>query len=86
MEVKMLFWCALLFFLGITAFIDSVFNMGEIFRQVNSVLFLLISMALLIRTTTKSRAQSTEKLKNRVFNLEREVSKLQNDQKKLVDF
>ena len=82
----MLFWCALLFFLGVTAFIDSVFNMGEIFRQVNSVLFLLISMALLIRTTTKSRAKNTEKLKNRVFNLEREVSKLQNDQKKLVDF
>ena len=82
----MLFWCALLFFLGVMAFVDSVFNMGEIFRQVNSVLFLLISMALLIRTTTKSRAQNTEKLKNRVFNLEREVSKLQNDQKKLVDF
>jgi cell division protein FtsB len=82
----MLFWCALLFFLGVMAFVDSVFNMGEIFRQVNSVLFLLVSMALLIRTTTKSRAKKTEKLKNRVFNLEREVSKLQSDQKKLVDF
>jgi len=82
----MLFWCALLFFLGVMAFIDSVFNMGEIFRQVNSVLFLLVSMALLIRTTTKSRAKKTERLLDRVFNLEREVSKLQSDQKKLVDF
>lgn len=82
----MLFWCALLFFLGIMAFVDAVFNMGEIFRQVNSVLFLLVSMALLIRTTTKSRAKKTEKLNDRIFNLEREVSKLQNDQKKLVDF
>ena len=82
----MLFWCALLFFLGIMAFVDSVFNMGEIFRQVNSVLFLLVSMALLIRTTTKSRAKKTEKLKDRLFNLEREVTKLQSDQKKLVDF
>ena len=82
----MLFWCALLFFFVITAFIDSVLNMGEIFRQVNSVLFLLISMALLIRTTTKARAKKSEKLKQRLFNLEREVAKLQKSQKKLVEF
>jgi len=82
----MLFWCALLFFLGVMAFIDSVFNMGEIFRQVNSVLFLLVSLALLIRTTTKSRAKRNEKLQDRLFNVEREVSKLQSDSKKLVDF
>ena len=66
----MLFWCGLLFFLGVMAFVDSVFNMGE----------------LLIRTTTKSRAKKNEKLQDRLFNLEREVSKLQSDQKKLVDF
>ncbi len=82
----MLLWCGLLFFLGIMAFIDSVLNMGEIFRQVNSVVFLLVSLALLIRTTTKKKEQRTEKLQHRVFNLEREVAKLQSDQKKLVDF
>lgn len=82
----MLLWCGLLFFLGVMAFIDSVLNMGEIFRQVNSVVFLLVSLALLIRTTTKKKEQRTEKLQHRVFNLEREVAKLQNDQKKLVDF
>ena len=82
----MLIWSGLLFFLGVMAFVDSVFNMGEIFRQVNSVVFLLVSLALLIRTTTKSREQRTEKLQNRVFNLEREVSKLQAEQKKMVEF
>jgi membrane protein implicated in regulation of membrane protease activity len=82
----MLIWSALLFILGVMAFVDSVFNMGEIFRQVNSVVFLLVSLALLIRTTTKSREQRTEKLQNRVFNLEREVSKLQAEQKKMVEF
>lgn len=82
----MLIWSALLFFLGVMAFLDSVFNMGEIFRQVNSVVFLLVSLALLIRTTTKSREQRTEKLQNRIFNLEREVSKLQAEQKKMVEF
>jgi len=82
----MLIWSALLFLLGVLAFIDSVLNMGEIFRQVNSVFFLLVSLALLIRTTTKSREQRKEKLQNRVFNLEREVTKLKSEQKKLVEF
>lgn len=82
----MLTWCALLFFLGLMAFIDSVLNMGEIFRQVNSVLFLLVSLALLIRTTTKAKEQRTEKLQGRIFNLEREVAKLKEDQKKMVEF
>ncbi len=82
----MLIWCALLFFLGLMAFLDSIFNMGEIFRQVNSVVFLLVSLALLIRTTTKAKQQKTEKLQGRIFNLEREVGKLKQDQKDLVDF
>ena len=82
----MLIWCALLFFLGILAFIDSVLNMGEIFRQVNSVFFLLVSMALLIRTTTKAKKQRTEKLQDRIFSLEREVTKLKASQKKMVEF
>lgn len=82
----MLVWSALLFFLGIMAFMDSVFNMGEIFRQVNSVVFLLVSLALLIRTSTKKREQRVERLQDKVFNLEREVSQLKSEQKKLVDF
>ncbi len=82
----MLIWCALLFFLGLMAFLDSVFNMGEIFRQVNSVVFLLVSLALLIRTTTKAKQQKIEKLQLQLFNLEREVGKLKQDQKNLVDF
>ena len=82
----MLIWCALLFILGVLAFLDSVFNMGEIFRQVNSVVFLLLSLALLIRTTTKAKLQRKEHLQTRVFNLEREVNKLREDQKKLVEF
>ena len=82
----MLIWAALLFFLGVLAFLDSVFNMGEIFRQVNSVVFLLVSLALLIRTTTKAREKRTEKLQDRLFNLEREVSQLKAEQKKMVEF
>jgi cell division protein FtsB len=50
------------------------------------VVFLLVSLALLIRTSTKAREQKTEKLQSRVFNLEREVSQLKSEQKKLVEF
>ena len=51
----MLVWCAILFTLGIMAFMDSLYNYGEIFRQVNSVVFMLVSLGLLIRSTTKMR-------------------------------
>ncbi|MBD3298488.1 MAG: hypothetical protein GF341_07535 [candidate division Zixibacteria bacterium] len=69
----MLAWCALLFGLGIAAFTDSIFNYGEIFRQVNSVLFMLISLGLLIRTTTKIRQAKREKIYERMAALEREL-------------
>lgn len=82
----MFVWCSVLFLLGIMAFIDSLFNMGEIFRQVNSVLFLLISLGLLIRTTTKIKAKKIEQYENRIFNLERQVKTLKDGNKKLVDF
>lgn len=82
----MLVWCGLLFFLGVTAFVDAVLNMGEIFRQVNSVLFMLVSLALLIRTTTKAKEQRLEKYQQQVSHLEQEISQLKEAQKKLVQF
>jgi len=79
----MFVWCSVLFFLGLMAFLDSLFNMGEIFRQVNSVLFMLISLALLIRTTTKIKAKKIEQYENRIFNLEQQVKILKEGKKKL---
>lgn len=46
----MLIWCATLFGLGVLAFLDTFFNYGEIFRRVNSVVFMLLSLGLLVRT------------------------------------
>lgn len=45
----MLAWCAILFLLGVLAFLDAIFNYGEIFRKVNSLMFMLISLGALIR-------------------------------------
>ncbi len=46
----MLAWSLVLFVLGILAFLDSQFNYGFLFRTVNSLMFLLVSLGILIRT------------------------------------
>jgi len=62
----MLFWSTALFFLGVLAFLDAIFNYGEIFRQANSFMFMLISLAVLIRLrkeridARKAKANLTE--------------------------
>lgn len=82
----MFVWCSLLFLLGVFAFLDSVFNMGEIFRQVNSVLFMLVSIALLVRTTTKMKEKKIESYQDRVFQLERRIRTLEEGRKKLESY
>jgi len=82
----MFVWCGVLFFLGILAFVDSIFNMGEVFRKVNSVLFMLISLGLLIRTTTKIKSQKLENSQKRIFNLERQVKALEDHNEQMADF
>jgi len=72
----MLVWCAVLFVLGISAFMDSLFNYGEIFRQVNSVLFMLVSLGVLIRTTTKIKLRTVEGYMERIKQLEDELMSL----------
>lgn len=82
----MFVWCGLLFLLGIFAFLDSIFNMGEIFRRINSVLFMLISLALLIRTTTKIKAKKRESFESQIFNLEQQIKNLQKSKEKIGQF
>ncbi|MEZ5360084.1 MAG: hypothetical protein R3F48_14805 [Candidatus Zixiibacteriota bacterium] len=72
----MFFWCAILFVLGVAAFMDSMFNYGEIFRQINSVIFLLISVALLVRTSTKQRLAKTEHYLQRIEELEQKIANM----------
>ena len=82
----MFVWCTILFVLGILAFIDSMFNMGDIFRKVNSVFFMLISIGLLVRTATKAKSKKNEHLKNKIFSLEQQVRTLQDSKKKMSEF
>lgn len=77
----MLTWCGLLFTLGIAAFLDSIFNYGNIFRQINSVLFMLTSLGLLVRTTTKMKTRTIEGYQKRIEQLEQEVREFKSEKK-----
>jgi hypothetical protein len=66
----MFVWCALLFGLGILAFMDSLLNYGEIFRMINSVIFMLVALGLLVRTSMKMKQRTIENLVDRVQQLE----------------
>jgi hypothetical protein len=72
----MITWCIVLLFLGITAFLDSIFTFGEIFRKVNSVLFMLVSLGLLVRTSTKIRLAKRENTQKRMEELEARIAEL----------
>ena len=58
----MFIWCLVLFGLGVSAFLDSQFNYGYVFRSVNSVLFMLVSLGLLVRTRVLSKYGYKEQL------------------------
>ncbi|MEW5923262.1 MAG: hypothetical protein AB1746_04675 [Candidatus Zixiibacteriota bacterium] len=81
----MFVWCAIMFFLGIAAFMDSLFNYGEIFRQINSVLFLLISLGVLIRTTIKMKAAKMENYESRIENLEMQLRAMKSERKREIE-
>jgi hypothetical protein len=62
----MLTWCTILFVLGVLAFLDAMFSppYGDVFRKVNSLLFMLISLGMLIRLRVE-RLQHKAKSSNR---------------------
>ncbi len=77
----MLAWSIVLLLLGIAAFMDSLFAFGEIYRTVNSVLFMLVSLGLLVRTSTKIKMAKREGLQNRIRQLEEQIAELTKKEK-----
>jgi hypothetical protein len=73
----MLVWCFLLLLLGIAAFLDSVFNYGEVFRRANSITFMLVSLGLLIRTTIKIKKRRIEGYIERMDELTAQIREAQ---------
>lgn len=79
----MLTWCTVLFFLGVAAFMDSLFTFGDIFRRINSVLFMLVSLGLLVRVSIKQRLKQKEGYQQRVGELESEIRNLKGTKEKV---
>jgi hypothetical protein len=71
----MLAWCAILFGLGVVAFLDTIYNYGEIFRRVNAVVFMLVSLGLLVRTSMKMKIRRIEGLISKVEDLEVQIAR-----------
>jgi hypothetical protein len=81
MEDFMLAWCTILFGLGVAAFLDTIYNYGEIFRRVNSVLFMLVALGLLVRTSMKMKIKRVEGLISKVEELEEQLDRVKAAQK-----
>jgi uncharacterized membrane protein len=75
----MLIWCVILFLLGISAFMDGVFNYGQLFRSINSVMFMLVSLAVLIRTAKKIKAARVEGYLEKIACLKKQLRELQQE-------
>ncbi|OGC93479.1 MAG: hypothetical protein A2W25_05700 [candidate division Zixibacteria bacterium RBG_16_53_22] len=74
----MLLWSSVLLGLGILATLDSVFNYGNLFRTINSVMFLLVSLGLLVRTKTLRKRAYKEKLERNNDNLRERMMEMRN--------
>ena len=72
----MIVWCLVLFGLGAAAFLDTQYNYGLIFRQVNAVLFMTMSLAILYRITTKVRAGEREAKDAKLAAMQQEMDAL----------
>jgi hypothetical protein len=78
-EVVMVVWCLVLFGLGAAAFLDTQYNYGLIFRQVNAVLFMTMSLAILYRITTKVRLGARETLEAKLGLAQQEIETLRSE-------
>lgn len=73
----MLIWCCVLMVLGIAAFLDSIYNYGEIFRRANSIMFMLVALGLIVRTSVKIRRRRIEGLIARIEELKMQIRQVQ---------
>jgi hypothetical protein len=69
----MFYWSLVLLILGILACLDSQFNYGHLFRTVNSVMFMLVSLGILVRTRVLAKwgfkeqlSEKNDKLRSRM--------------------
>jgi len=72
----MLYWCIALFFMGVMSFLDNILSYGEVFRWINSALFMLVSLGILIRTKMMVKTGRIERLIEEVDFFKQEIIRL----------
>ena len=72
----MFVWSLVLFGLGILAVLDSQFNYGYLFRSTNSIVFLLVSLGILVRTRMLEKMGFKEQLLENNKELSNHVAEL----------
>lgn len=80
----MFIWSLVLFGLGILAVLDSQFNYGYLFRSANSLVFMLVSLGVLVRTRMLEKfgikeqlIESNRKLKTQVNEMKQSETQVQ---------
>lgn len=76
----MFIWGLVLFCLGVLALLDSQLNYGYLFRTTNSMMFLLVSLGVLIRTRVLNSLGYKERLIEYNSELKARVNQLKNSQ------
>jgi hypothetical protein len=81
----MLIWSLVLFGLGVLAVLDSQFNYGYVFRSATSMVFMLLSLGVLLRTRMLEKLgfkeqliETNKELKAQVEELKRSHSPTEN--------
>jgi hypothetical protein len=72
----MIYWCIALFVMGVMSFLDNIVSYGEVFRWINSVLFMLVSLGILIRTRMMVKTGKIERLIEEVDYYKQEIIRL----------
>jgi hypothetical protein len=73
----MFIWSLVLLGLGVLAILDAQYNYGYVFRSANSVVFMLMSLGVLIRTKILRSQGYREQLVRKNIELEEKVKELQ---------
>jgi hypothetical protein len=76
----MFIWSIVLFGLGILAVLDSQLNYGYVFRSANSIVFMLLSLGILIRTKMLEKMGYKENLLRKNIELSAKIEDMERAQ------
>ena len=62
--------------MGVMSFLDNIISYGEVFRWINSALFMMVSLGILIRTKMMVKTGRIERLIEEVEYYKQEITRL----------